>query len=180
VALIPTVDTLRWHHAREEFVSNELYGLKPLVKGAMVGDKPHRAWVVWVRYWYNPDRTAREENTLNILRLVLEDDPRFAWEDSCLNGETNGVGSNHVPAIAALLLAAQREAQQWNMNEVEVWNPTSSTIAAARMLQPGVSKTQRDHESIASLKWYGSSPSAADGPVADQIDWIGNEKYGWC
>ena len=36
-SIIPDVETFSWHHAREEFVSNELYGKSPEVKGAIVG-----------------------------------------------------------------------------------------------------------------------------------------------
>jgi len=38
----------------------------------------------------------------------------------------------------------------------------------------------RDEESIASLMWYAASPSPDAGRVADQVEWVCNEKYGWC
>jgi hypothetical protein len=37
----------------------------------------------------------------------------------------------------------------------------------------------REFESIASLRWYGEIPQKG-GRVADYVDWIVNEKYGWC
>jgi hypothetical protein len=37
------------------------------------------------------------------------------------------------------------------------------------------SEVEREEESIASLMWYGEGSGASD-----DIEWVGNEKYGWC
>lgn len=165
VAILPDIDTIRWHHAREEFIGQEFYGSKPVVKGAMVGeDKGKRAWCYWTRAWYNKDKGQSKGNTLHILRLVIEDDV---------------VPNMVVPAIAALLARAQHEAAGWHMAEVEAWSPTPEVVAAANLLDPGAEIINRDTESIASLRWY-DEPSADGRAVAETVEWVGNEKYGWC
>jgi hypothetical protein len=178
VALIPDVETIRWHHAREDFVGTELHGKTPKVKGAIIGtEKGKRVWCYWTRMWYNQNPEETKGNTLHILRVVIEDEGHSSWEGTGTK-HANGESTNHVhdDSIAALLLVAQREAEEWRMEEVEAWNPSSELLAAAQKLDPQAQVVDRDTESIASLKWY----PAHDGPVAESIDWIGNEKYGWC
>ncbi|KAF2276030.1 uncharacterized protein EI97DRAFT_433442 [Westerdykella ornata] len=161
VALIPDIETIRWHHAREDFVGQELHGRTPKVKGAMVGtEEGKRVWCYWTRMWYNSDPTQAKGNTLHILRLVVED----------------GREEDAVDAIAALMALAQREAQEWRMEEVEAWNPSPATVAAARILHPSAEVVDRDTESIASLRWY----PPHTGNIAESIDWVANEKHGWC
>lgn len=161
VALIPDIETIRWHHAREDFVGKEVHGKTPKIKGAIVGSEPgKRVWCYWTRMFYNNDPKDAKGNTLHILRLVVEDN----YQDDVST------------AIAALLSMAQGEAQEWRTEEVEVWNPSSATVAAAQKLHPSAKVIDRDTESIASLKWY----APHKGRVADSIDWIANEKYGWC
>ncbi|KAK5165348.1 hypothetical protein LTR04_001270 [Oleoguttula sp. CCFEE 6159] len=175
-ALIPDVDVIQWHHAREEFVAKELYGRTPVVKGAIVDNKPgHRVWCYWTRMWYNDDPQENKDNTLHILRLVSEGESLSEGHPPDANHQTNG-HSSIAPAIASLLAAAQQEASQWTMGDVEIWNPTCVTIEAAQHLDPAAEVTHRDKESIASLRWYGENP---DRP-AEHVNWIGNEKYGWC
>lgn len=179
VALIPNIETIRWHHAREDFVGIELHGKAPKVKGAIIGtEKGKRIWCYWTRMWYNQNPEEAKGNTLHILRLVIENKGQSSWETSRngLNG-VNGVKCDeHDAAIAALLLVAQKEAEEWRMEEVEIWNPSSETVMAAQKIDPDAKVVDRDVESIASLRWYPQH----DGPIADSIDWIGNEKYGWC
>ncbi|KAL1791975.1 hypothetical protein ACET3X_009726 [Alternaria dauci] len=174
VALIPNIETIRWHHAREEFVGNELHGKQPEIKGAVVGTETgKRVWCYWTRMWYNGNPAEAKGNTLHILRLVTEDG---SWEGS--SGSMNGEPANHghEAAIAALLAMAQQEAQKWKMEHVEMWAPSPAALAAAKTLEPAAEVVHRDMESIACLQWYPEH----DGPVADKIDWIANEKYGWC
>lgn len=175
VALLPNVETIRWHHAREDFIGNEVHGKAPTVKGAMVGtEKGKRVWCFWTRTRYNNDPSQAKGNTLHILRLVIEDG---SWADaskSRVNGDSGH--DSHEAAIAALMAMAQREAEEWKMEHVEIWNPTSATVAAAQRLHPSAKVVDRDEESIASLQWFPEH----DGPMAEKIEWIGNEKYVWC
>lgn len=167
VALIPDIETVEWHHAREEFVGQEAHGRVPKIKGAIVGDEVgKRVWCYWTRVWYNEDVSIVKGNTLHILRLVVEGD---VLEEK----DTNQVTS---AAIAALLAFAQREAEEWKSEQVELWSPSASALAGAQLLDKNAKVIDRNAESIASLLWYPEH----EGRAADQIDWISNEKYGWC
>lgn len=167
-ALIPDVRTLDWHHAREDFIAKELHDRHPEIKGAVVEHNGKRSWCIWTRVWTNPNEDASD--TLHILRLASEDP---AFDDFEPASEGPQEGGSVTGAIAALFAAAQREAKEWSMEHVELWNPTSVTLAAARKLVPGIEVVQREKESIASLRWYG------EGDGSD-VRWVCNEKFGWC
>ncbi|KAH3952433.1 hypothetical protein HBI56_133950 [Parastagonospora nodorum] len=175
IALLPDIDTIRWHHAREEFVGTELHRKAPKVKGAIVGtEKGKRVWCYWTRMWYNNNPAEAKGNTLHILRLVIEDG---SWADTAAS-HGNGASKDHSyeASIAALMALAQQEAETWKMEHVEIWNPAEETVKAAQRLYPSAEVVDRDEESIASLQWYPKH----DGPIAEKLDWIANEKYGWC
>lgn len=167
VALIPDLETIQWHHAREEFVGQEVYGKVPKIKGAIVGDEVgKRVWCYWTRVWYNEDVSVVKGNTMHILRLVVEDDV-LSLRD---------VSEGDSKAVAALLEFAQREAEEWKTEHVEIWSPSPSALDGAQLLDKTARVIDRDAESIASLLWY----PGHEGAAAEQVDWIGNEKYGWC
>lgn len=169
VALVPDIETVQWHHAREEFVGQEVHGRVPQVKGAIVGNEVgKRVWCYWTRVWYNEDAAVVKGNTMHILRLVVEDD--------VLGSQRGGESERHTAAIAALLAFAQREAEAWKTEHVELWSPSTSAVAAAQMLDKTAEVIDRDAESIASLLWY----PEREGVAADHIEWISNEKYAWC
>ncbi|KAF2456874.1 hypothetical protein BDY21DRAFT_386280 [Lineolata rhizophorae] len=157
VALIPDEMTMDWLHAREDFVALELYSHEPLIKGAIVGSKEgHRAWAVWTRMWYTHDpQKPRHENVLYVLRLVVEDGVEDTKE-----------------TVAALLEAARSEAEKWEMSGVEVWNPRAEVIDAAKLVSKNTGLIEREKESIASLRW--------NGDAAEEVEWVANEKFGWC
>jgi len=180
VAIIPEITTIRWHHAREDFVARELHGRVPRIKGAIVdGSGPgKRVWCYWTRMWYNKDLAASQGNMLHVLRLVVEEYGALDWECPSA-GEGERMKRKYTPAIASLLRLAQREAAEWKMEGAEIWNPTAVTVEAVRMLQPDATVVDREFESIASLRWYGEVPQNGR-RVADCVDWIENEKYGWC
>lgn len=175
VALIPDIATIRWHHAREEFVAQDLHDKVPDVKGAMVGTEfGQRVWCYFTRAFYNGNPAENKGNTLHILRIVVEEHGLFTWEQASADADL----SAYVPAIAALFKLALEEAEKWNMAAVEAWNPTKPIVQAAQVLYLDANVVHRDAESIASLMWYG--PRKQDGPIAEEVDWLGNEKYGWC
>ena len=177
IAVIPDIETIRWHHAREEFVAKELYNKTPDIKGAIVGTEVgKRVWCYWTRMWYNDDPEVTTSNTLHVLRLVVEEKGLFNWEKH--TPEEAAEMAAYIPSITALLALAQRQAAEWRMAEVEVWNPTDATIKAVRAIEPNAQVIARDQQSISSLKWYGKRTQ--EGPVVEYVDWIGNEKYGWC
>ncbi|KAI4255538.1 MAG: hypothetical protein LQ352_002526 [Teloschistes flavicans] len=174
VALVPDVKTMQWHHAREEFLAQELLGRLPLAKGALATTTDgKRAWCIWTRSF----GVEADENVLNILRLVVE------GENSCGRQAINAPdeGSRHrshqpaIIAIASILRAAQLEASEWGMASVQFWNPSPLSVLAAEYLDPSTKIICREDESLTSLRWHKESPS---NPTT--IDWISNEKYGWC
>ena len=174
VALIPNLETIEWHHAREEFVGKELHNKTPKIKGAIVGtEKGKRIWCYWTRMWYNQNPAEVKGNTLHILRLVVEEN---GGEEGSSGNMANGSDNSQEAGIAALMAMAQREAQTWKMENVELWTPPPVALAAAKKLDPGVKVVHRDVESIACLQWFPEHDSS----VADEIDWLGIEKYAWC
>lgn len=175
VAIVPSVTQLQWHHAREEFVAKELYGKIPEVKGAIVGTEPgQRVWCYWTRVYTTPNET--KDNTLHILRLVIEDPNHSDFTAANEEGVRKAHDSYIAKATASLFAAAQLEAGKWAMGQTDIWNPTSTTLAGAKMLDPSATVEHREKESIASLRWYGSE----EGNPVEHVDWICNEKYGWC
>ena len=156
VAVIPDIETMQWHHAREEFVAKEITGRTPDIKGAIVMmENGKRVWAIWTRVFGN----EKNGYILYILRLVIE------------GGNASSEGDDkHVTAVAAVLHAAQTEAAKWGMQSVEVWNPSDAIVAAAKKLLPSSKVVDRETESITSLMWYGN----------EAVDWVANDKYGWC
>lgn len=173
VALIPDLATIRWHHAREEFVGHELFGKTPTVKGAVTGSPGKRVWCYWTRIFTNP---AKETPVLHVLRLVVEDEGFEDFGPAPTGAIGKAVGQTATArGIAAVLAAARRQAGEWGLRAVVVWNPSATTVAAARGLEEGgVEVVEREVESIASLRWYGLQGERVE------VEWVANEKFGWC
>lgn len=168
--VLPDAETLAWHHAREEFVGNELFGKEPQLKGARAeyddgtGAKAD-VWAIWTRRWSD----LKEESVLQVLRIVVNGGERPASEQAL------------AAATAAVLHTAQREAHEWGLSHVEVWSPSDVTRHAAALLlgkemKEGVEVVERD-ESIASLNWFETSDDKDDN---EEVEWLNNEKFGWC
>jgi hypothetical protein len=175
VTLVPDLATISWHHAREEFVANELVGRSPDIKGASVSTETGiQAWCIWTRVWSSPG--DEHGNTLHVLRLVVEEGDGSVAHDFSPATE-DGVASLQSPdavqAVAALFAAAQKQAAEWDMRTVEFWNPNNMALAAARKLDESVKVQARDKESICSLRWYGKGSG-------EDVEWVCNEKFGWC
>lgn len=171
VAVIPDILHLSWHHAREDFVAQELYNKRPDIKGAIIGEQGRRVWIYWTRVWASP--TESSPSTLHILRLAFEDE---TWSDyDAASSDTVAIVKNSeiVRQIATLLAVAQFVASEWQMEEVLLWNPSSATLAAALSIDPKAAIAHREEESITSLRWFG------EGSWKD-VKWEANEKYAWC
>ncbi|KZF19355.1 hypothetical protein L228DRAFT_241596 [Xylona heveae TC161] len=191
VALVPDVDTMQWHHSREEFIAEELFKRDPAIKGAIVGDEPgKRVWCIWTRTWASKDDVEDGGNVMQILRIVAEEHVLASCNDLAVShhhGVVDGVDgrqstadSSHLEeAIVALLLMAQDEANKWNMKEVNIWNPTDLVVRATRRILPSAEVIDRESESITSLMWYGNGLDGVK-EYPKNLVWVGNEKYGWC
>lgn len=171
VAVVPDARTLSWHHSREDFVGQELYGKKPSVKGAVIGEQGKRIWIYWTRVWANP--TENTPSTLHILRLAFEDETWSEYDAASPETLASVKDSENVRQIAALFAVAQSEASSWEMKQVLLWNPSSTTLAAAQSIDSDATVVHREEESITSLRWFGS------GSWKD-VKWEANEKYAWC
>lgn len=156
VAVLPNHDQMQWHHAREDFVCNKLFKKQPQIKGAIVGEPGSRIWTIWTRAYYGP-LNPKSGNTLHLLRLVLED------ESATVQNAEN---------LKAILELAQAEAREWQVDVVDLWNPSEGVKKLVGMTGLESRFVDRQEESIASLMWYGEG--------TDRVEWLMNEKYGWC
>lgn len=189
VAIIPDAAVMAWHHAREDFVAKELFGRVPPIKGAQVlipcpasPTGRRRAWGIWTRMWHNTDLSQVKDNTLHLLRLCIEPAPGDYELESNFVEDTQ--------AVMTILSQAQRQAAEWAMQEVEVWNPAPAMKQAVKLLAQdwstqggkGVGEkwgvlVDRDAESICSLRWYGEKQ---EGDTSDgEVDWLESEKFAW-
>ncbi|MCJ1341581.1 hypothetical protein MMC09_006877 [Bachmanniomyces sp. S44760] len=173
VALIPDAATIQWHHAREEFAAYELSRRNADYKGSVVvSEEGERIWCIWTRTFGSP----AEGNTLHILRLVIDGDSEPLGRVSEPVDEEQTWSNARLMGIAAVLRAAQLEAAEWGMKEVQIWNPSEVVQVAVRdVLGAKEGLVHRDAASITCLRWYGNGEGEAN-----EIEWVANEKYGWC
>jgi GNAT superfamily N-acetyltransferase len=158
VAILPELDTMLWHLFREDFMTKAMFGRTPAIRGAVAGEPGKRVWAVWMRGYYG-GLNKMEGNTLHILRVVVED--KEQPDEELLDGFRSIVG------------IAQAEATEWRTQDVQVWNPTPKIRGLVEKCGIEYEFVDRDHESIASLMWYGEEPTT-------EVDWVANEKYAWC
>lgn len=175
VAFTPDVQTCQYHHAREEFVAEELLGRAPNIKGAIVETTDgKRVWCIWTRTFGN----TPAENVLHILRLVIEGEIELSSRNATPYiklADLDNSGKEQVLAAASVLCMAQREAAEWAMQGVQLWNPTPFSVLAAQQIEPSVEVIDREQESIASLRWHGPKPK-----VGADVDWVAIERFCWC
>lgn len=176
IAFIPDLQSHMWQHAREEFASKELLGRLPDLKGAIVTTgQGKRVWCIWTRIFGDTEA----ENILYILRMVNERENGSSNDDAIAHIEQmatqNSFSRELVLATASILNVARHEATKWNMQSVRMWNPSPLSMLAAQELEPSVQLIDREEESIASLRWYNDTLK-----VGDDVEWVANEKFGWC
>lgn len=158
VATLPTFDVMQWHHMREDFVTRKLFSKPPTIKGAISsGPVGSRIWAIFTRTFYGPVGDPKSRNTLYILRLVVEDKT-----DSEENAKK----------LEGILQLAQKEAKEWQLGSVSLWNPCDLTKSLIRRIEIQHTEVDRESESIAALMWYGDAK--------EEVVWDANEKYGWC
>lgn len=173
VAFIPDLQTHQWQHAREEFASKELLDKLPDTKGAIATTgQGKRVWCTWTRMFGDTEAA----NILYILRMVIEDEINSKNDDAVDQAAIQNKSKRElVLATASILNMARQEATKWKMQSVRMWNPSPLTLLAAQELEPSAKLIDREEESIASLRWYKDTLKAGD-----EVEWIANEKFGWC
>lgn len=166
VAVAPDVSQMEWHRSREAFLTKNLFGKTPDVRGALVGTPGERVWVIWTRAYYGKLDDPKAGNTLHIIRLVIEDEEQEQTEERV---------NRQAKALKACLQAAQVEAKEWKLKHVEMWNPSPLVKKLIERVDIEHTPVERETSSIPSLMWYGESDS-----TTDKIIWVENEKYSWC
>jgi hypothetical protein len=154
MAVIPDLQHMQWHHAKEEFVCQTLFGKVPHAKGAITGTPGERIWVIWMHRYYSDPGTVPNDNRLYVLRLVIED----------LQAEGNRTHLENV------LKMAQREASDWSLGKVVVWDPQPVVVSWLRDSSVEYRFVERKEDAIASLNWTGEG----------EVEWVRNEMYAWC
>ncbi|MCJ1457169.1 hypothetical protein MMC28_007536 [Mycoblastus sanguinarius] len=162
--LVPDIDHMLWHHAKEEFACEKIFGKQPQVKGAIAGPPGNRIWAIWTHRFYGDPESASSDNTLYILRVVVEDQNANAAQQE-----------TQAEQMQAVLKAAQIEAAEWKLHCVKVWDPAPTVREMLERAGIQHRKVTREEDGIASLLWYGEGNGKED-----TLEWIGNEKYAWC
>lgn len=154
MAFLPSFTQMAWHFARDKYVAKIMTDRDVVNRGAKVEDG--KTWLYW-------DHDLREKK-LKILRIVT-------------NSE-DGVEKSKAD-IKALLLAALKEAKDWDLPKVLVWSPSPEVDLAAVELwkdtdhKVHVHLDERDDGSIPSLRWKG-------GKDMKDVVWEENEYFEWC
>lgn len=156
VAILPDLDQIHWHLAREGFVCDQLFSRRPTAHGALyTTPSGGRAWAIWARS-FSGTVDQPDKNTLYILRFVVEE----------------GVKDGQLrEALAAIVAVARKQAADWACASVQMWNPEEKVKSAAESL--GAKYEVRLKGSIASLHTFSDHPR-------ENVEWLFNEKYAWC
>ncbi len=162
--LVPDLDHMQWHHGKEEFASDKLFKKQPQVKGAMAGKPGNRVWAIWTHRFYGDPESASSDNTLYILRVVVEKEKADTVQREM-----------QAKQMQAVLKAAQIEAAEWQLHSVKMWHPAHLVRELVERAGIQYRNVDREQDSIASLLWYGEGSGKED-----TLEWIGNEHYGWC
>ncbi|KAM5347975.1 hypothetical protein ACJ41O_007799 [Fusarium nematophilum] len=161
-AVLPDLNTLRWHLHREDFMCKNIFSRTPTTRGAIYTppEAPNaRIWAVWTRSFYAGTERP-EKNTVHVIRLVIEDES--------ISDEVLAKG------IQAIAHCAQKEAKEWLCSKVEIWNPEDRVRTVTQGIQElGAKFIVRENDNLASLQWFGNGS-------IDEIEWVANEKFAWC
>lgn len=141
-------------------MTSQLFSRVPSVRGCLVGPEGRRVWAVWTRNYYSPKAEDARKNTMYVLRFVIEDEANTGMEEL-------------VAAFQAIMGMAQREAEEWRVGRVDMWNPGPLLTEVIKRSGIECAWEDREVDSIASLMWYGEGS-------AQDVEWIANEKYAWC
>lgn len=161
--IVPDIDHMMWHISKEEFTCQKIFGKVPQAKGAIAGHRGSRVWAIWVRRYYGHPDSTPEENTLYVLRFVVENQTPTAAQFKI-----------QIQCMKAILHATQAEAARWNLQCVKLWHPTPLIQELVDLSGLNYRLMERNEDSIASLKWFQEG-----GGEPDDVEWVASEKYAW-
>lgn len=161
--IVPDIDRMMWHISKEEFACRKIFDKAPQAKGAIAGHDGSRVWAIWVhRYYGYPDSTPKED-TLYILRFVMENQT-----------PTTAQFKIQTQSMKEILHATRVEAAKWNLHCVKLWHPTPLIRELDNQSGLNYRLVEREEDSIASLKWFQEG-----GGEPDDVEWVASEKYAW-
>ncbi|KAF2676445.1 hypothetical protein K458DRAFT_424768 [Lentithecium fluviatile CBS 122367] len=183
MTIIPDVDHMLWHHAKADFACEYLFNKTPLFKGAIAGEPGDQVWVVWTHRYCSPldAENLPGNNTLYILRLVIEPDPKASQLPSPADKlPSQDLYNKILSGVKTVLQAAQAEAAEWKLDTIELWDPTP--LVKNVLGKSGLEYTvvEREAEHMASLLWYDKDGGGfGNGTSTPAPLWVGCEHYAW-
>ncbi|TVY40621.1 hypothetical protein LOCC1_G006149 [Lachnellula occidentalis] len=169
MTIVPDLDHMLWHIRKEEFACDLLFGKVPHAVGAIAGPPGSQVWVLWTHRCYEHPDADSTDNTLYILRLVIE-----SHVERKLSSDANTKHDEQVGYLKAVLQAAQTEAAEWRLDQVKLWDPIP--VVQELIVQSGIDHLVVEREdSIASGLWYDENGEASVAPL-----WMNNEHFAWC
>ncbi|CAF9932441.1 MAG: hypothetical protein HETSPECPRED_008361 [Heterodermia speciosa] len=176
ITILPDLDHMLWHIAKENFATKWLFGKRPRAKGSIAGPPGSQVWAIWThRYYVHPNMEA-SSNTLYILRLVVEGDDCVTKPTPIEKNDMRTKGPlNQAESLIAVLQHALAEAAEWKLNHVKLWEPSPWVQDVIKGSNINHRIIEREEDSIASGLWYGENGGYEASPK-----WINNEHYAWC
>ncbi|KAN0090029.1 hypothetical protein V8E51_018608 [Hyaloscypha variabilis] len=160
MVIVPDVKHMEWHHMREDFICERLFGNAAKARGAMAGEPRHRVWIIWMRKYDGSPDDAEAGNVLYILRLVIE--------GAVIGDEREKVKEN----LKAVIGSAQKEAKEWKLSVVRFWDPNPLVRELVKEMGLDFVEKEREDDGIASLRLN-------EGVGEEEIEWLANERYAW-
>ena len=161
--IVPDLDHMLWHISKEEFACDKLFRKVPETKGAMVGEPGSRIWAVWTHRYYGAPDGSSSDNTLYILRFVVE--------NPVMGADRQDIQTQNVLAI---LHAARIQAAEWGLDSVKFWDAPYVVQRAVEQADVQHRKVNREEDGIASLLWFGEGSGKED-----SLEWLSGQKFAW-
>jgi hypothetical protein len=172
--IIPDLEHMGWHSAKEIFATTYLFEKPPAAKGATAGSPGSQIWALWTHRYYGRHDIEPKRNVLYILRLVLEVDETATTLLSDARKRPNKAMYEQQSRYFKLIFQTpQAEASDWKLDVIELWDPTS--LVSELLARSGIDYdvVERKETNIASLQWYDAA-----GAMSRTIPlWMNNEHY---
>ncbi|KAL8685757.1 MAG: hypothetical protein Q9224_005686 [Gallowayella concinna] len=176
VTILPDLDHMLWHIAKEDFATKQLFGQTPRAKGVIAGLPGRQVWAIWTHRYYMHHNVEAAGNVLYILRLVVEGDETANKPSSRKEkGMKEEKQERQVESLIAVLQCAQAEAAEWQLDQVKLWEPTPWVEDVITKSHISHRIIEREEDSVASCLWFNEDSGQEAAP-----QWINNEHYAWC